>query len=368
MIEKISVTNFKSHAHTEIELGRVTAIVGPNGSGKSSLLLAIQILNRLARQTETNNWNRELIRRGTQDSELLAGGRDPQWKIVTSLSGIDHFEFENRSWKPGQRRPIKFEGDQPDPLPVDWGAVQAFGKAIYFKAISQNVALPSYTLDIPPQVNQDGSGLASVIAYLMTYLPEQHKLIEEDLKTIVPMAKRVRVHPAKITMKEKRTISANGNSIVYDEDRQVAGHEIFFDTTSGEGLPASMMSDGTLITLAVLSVLHMSDANLIMFDDIEQGLHPLAQRLLIKTLKEFAEKHNKQILLTSHSGYIIDELDAKDVWVTTLDNEGISRCKRLSDHHDAERLLQVLTTGELADAVGEDWVLQPDVASGEANG
>lgn len=368
MIEKISVTNFKSHAQTEIELGRVTAIVGPNGSGKSSLLLAIQILNRLAGQTETKDWKREWIRRGAQDSRLLAEGRDPQWKIAASLSEIYHFEFENRSWKPGQRRPIRFNDDQPDHLTVDRGAIQAFGEAIYFKAISQNVALPSYTLDIPPRVNQDGSGLASVIAYLMTYLPEQQTLIEEDLKTIVPVVKRVRVHPAKITVKEKRTISANGNSIVYDEDRQVAGHELFFDTTSGDGLPASMMSDGTLITLAVLTVLYRSDANLIMFDDIEQGLHPLAQCQLIKTLKEFAEKHNKQILLTSHSGYIIDELDAKDVWVMTLDNEGISRCKRLSDHHDAERLLQVLTTGELADAVGEDWVLQPDAAPGEAHG
>lgn len=35
MIEKISVKNFKNHAHTEIELGRVTALVGPNGCGKS---------------------------------------------------------------------------------------------------------------------------------------------------------------------------------------------------------------------------------------------------------------------------------------------------------------------------------------------
>lgn len=374
MIEKVSVTNFKSHAQTEIELGRVTAIVGPNGCGKSSLLLAVQILNQTAKQFVAGSWNTEELhkqmRQGNQALSLLAGGENPQWIVEAALNGGSHcsFEFENKKWTPEQSRPIrKFSFGGPSPLPIDQAAVQAFGGVAYFKAISQSVALPSHTLDIPPQINQDGSGLASVIAYLMTYLPEKHKLIEENLKAIVPLVKRVRVHPAKITVKEKRTISANGNSIAYDEDRQVVGHELFFDTTSGDGLPASTMSDGTLITLAILSVLHTSDANLIMFDDIEQGLHPLAQRQLIKTLKVFAEKHNKPILLTSHSGYIIDELDAKDVWVMTLDDEGISRCKRLSDHHDAERLLQVLTTGELADAVGEDWVIDPQVAAGVAN-
>jgi hypothetical protein len=76
---------------------------------------------------------------------------------------------------------------------------------------------------------------------------------------------------------------------------------------------------------------------------------------------------DKQILLTSHSGYITDGLNAKDIWVMALDKEGISRCKRLSDHQDAERLLQVLTTGELADAVGEDWVINPQGTAGAAN-
>ena len=44
MISRIELTNFKSHAHTVIEPGRVTALVGPNGCGKTSVLQALRLL------------------------------------------------------------------------------------------------------------------------------------------------------------------------------------------------------------------------------------------------------------------------------------------------------------------------------------
>jgi predicted ATPase len=373
MIEKISVTNFKNHAHTDIELGRVTALVGPNGAGKTALLLAIQVLNQLTKQlTGRDIWSDDdlapFLRRGSNEMGITVEGRNPQWKIAVSAKGggaAASLEFENKAYKPTV---VYHDGNSETLWPGGGSPIREFGQVAYFKAIAQSVSLPSYTLDIPPTISTDGSDVASVISYLKNSQEERHKKIEDGLRTIVPMIRQIRVHPVPKIVKEKRTITANGNTITYDEDRKVVAQELLFDTQSGNGLPASMVSEGTLVTLALLTLLHTSDAGLFLLDDVEQGLHPLAQRSLIKTLKAFAETHNKQILLTSHSGYIIDELSAEDVWVMALDKEGISRCKRLSDHHDAERLLQVLTTGELADAVGEDWVLQPSVASGEANG
>ncbi|MCI0388320.1 MAG: hypothetical protein MOB07_06095 [Acidobacteria bacterium] len=41
----------------------------------------------------------------------------------------------------------------------------------------------------------------------------------------------------------------------------------------------------------------------------------------------------------------------------STDKEGVSHCKRLSDHPDAERALRVLTTGEFLGAEGEAWVV-----------
>lgn len=342
MIEKITIENFKSHALTEIKVGRVTALVGPNGCGKTSLLQAILVLNQLVQQIIAGSWNwntiHQFIRKG-QDKENLrisVFGPRKAWGIKQFGSNItDHLDHH-----------------QIAPELFNFG----FGHVVYYKAISQKVATPSYTLDIPPQIGADGSDAASVISYLKTSSEEMYKSIEDDLREVVPSIKRIRVHPVSKIIKEKRTISANGNMIAYDEDRQVVAQELLFDTKSGDGLPASFVSEGTLVTLALLTLLHTSDASLFLLDDIEQGLHPLAQMKLMQTLKEFAKKFDKQIIVTSHSPYIVDALEAKDVWVMATDDQGISRCKRLSEHPDIENARGVLTTGEIWSAEGEDWV------------
>ena len=165
-----------------------------------------------------------------------------------------------------------------------------------------------------------------------------------------------------MTLQEKKVISVNETRIPYNEPREVVGDELIFDTTSANEIPAYAMSDGTLLALGMIALIHSPESpRLILMDDIDQGLHPLAQRRLMATLKAFAEKHDKQILLTSHSPYIVDELEAKDVWVMATDEEGISHCERLSKGPNAEFALKVLTTGEFLGAEGEDWVLEKPI-------
>jgi predicted ATPase len=247
-----------------------------------------------------------------------------------------------------------------------------FGQVVYFKGIANQLAAPSTTLETPPRLSQDGSGLASVLVNLMTTDRKRQEQVEQSLCAIVATVKEVNARTVTLKRKEKKVFAVNGAQVPYEEERDVPGNELIFNTASGNEIPAQEMSEGTLLTLGLLTLLHGSapDARLFLLDDIEQGLHPLAQRKLVKTIREFAEKHDKQILLTTHSGYIIDELEPEDVWVMQTDEQGISHVKRLSEHPDAKRLLDVLTTGELADAVGEDWVLPQApqaIAAGEAH-
>lgn len=98
---------------------------------------------------------------------------------------------------------------------------------------------------------------------------------------------------------------------------------------------------------------------MIMLDDIELGLHPRAQRDLMRQLKKIQElKPDLQILVSTHSPYIVDELPPEDVWLFTTDEEGCAVTKRLSDHPDAKKALKVLTTGEFWSSQGEKWVAE----------
>jgi predicted ATP-binding protein involved in virulence len=97
---------------------------------------------------------------------------------------------------------------------------------------------------------------------------------------------------------------------------------------------------------------------MIMLDDVELGLHPRAQRDLIRQLRRVQETHpNLQLLLSTHSPYVVDELKPEEVWLLAPDAEGCAVSKRLSDHPNAKRALEVLTTGEFWSAEGEQWVL-----------
>ncbi|MGH9753174.1 MAG: AAA family ATPase [Blastocatellia bacterium] len=391
MIEKIAVENFKSHAHTEISLGRVTALVGPNGCGKTAILQSIHYLSQLTDQTVDIVFSQErdpshLLRRGCQSFSLSVGGRQtatPQqkstsiWNVAVTLAKA---QAEATS-HPGWSTEVKWQlGDEKSSgvymhsgqtllhAQVKPEVMHALQPVAYFKAALKNLSSPSYSEKTLPRVAFDGTGLASAAAYLMTAEPERHQVIEEALRNIVPAVKRVRAKPAKVILRERRVFSVNEARVPYDEQREVTGHELTFDTIGADGVPAHAMSDGTLLAYGLLTILYsLSNTQLFLLDDVEQGLHPLAQRRLINTLKEFAKEQDRQILLTTHSPYIVDELDAKNVWVMALDQEGVSHAKRLSDHPDIERGLSVLTTGEIWGAEGEDWVLNDPLPTETAN-
>ncbi len=195
----------------------------------------------------------------------------------------------------------------------------------------------------------------------MTEHPELFQNIVEALREVVPVVRRIRSRPVSIARAEKQTVTINKQERTFDEERSVPGQELIFDMKSGDGLPASAVSEGTLVVLAILTLVYGSDADLIMLDDVEFGLHPKAQRDLIRQLRRIQETHPKlQIIVSTHSPYIVDEFKAEDVWVFAPDKEGCAVAKRLSEHPEAKRALEVLTTGEFWSAEGEPWVLDEE--------
>jgi ABC-type transport system involved in cytochrome c biogenesis ATPase subunit len=227
----------------------------------------------------------------------------------------------------------------------------------YLKVHLEELRMPSYSSEIQPKLGADGSMLSTVLANLMTSDRLLFEEIVQALREVVPVIKDIKAKRCPVTVREPATVTVKGREVVYSDEREFQGHQLRFDTESGNDLPASAISDGTLYVLALITLIHTSGPlSLILLDDVELGLHPAAQRNLVRQLKALQEQHLCQIILTTHSPYVIDELEADQVWLLNHAKNGTVAARKLSDHPRAKEALSVLTTGEFWSSEGEDWL------------
>jgi predicted ATPase len=226
-----------------------------------------------------------------------------------------------------------------------------------------NLVSAGYSEEIIPEIESDGSGLAPTLDYLKNDYPDRFQSLQDMLKQVVPSVRKVGTRRAKVDLDRQRLIEVDGQQIFVNDSQEIIGQEIVFDMATGDRIPASAISEGTMLTLGLLTVLmNPQQPNLVLLDDIEQGLHPKAQRELITVFKEIIQANPQlQIIFTTHSPYIIDELEPSQVHVLSNAKDGFTRTKRLDQHPDIEWAKQTLTTGEFWDAEGEDWVVEDSV-------
>ncbi len=352
MIERIELRNFKSHVHTAVDLGRLTLLVGPNSSGKTSLLEALHLLCSRYDCRKDNLFG-DFIRAGedTSSTEVHSTFRAEEVKISTSL---------NRNAPDYSYKHLYRESEAVLPTAMTQGLIKEVKRTVHLKLSPRRLAAPYYSEDIPPKVGNFGDGLAPALAYLLTYEPERFQDLMSLVRSVLPFVKAIRVRPAKVHRPSQKILSVDDKSVPIDTSLDVVGHEMLLDVDGARGVPSHAVSDGTLLTIGLLTILTgPSCPYLILLDDIEQGLHPKAQRELVGVLKRLLEKRPElQIVATTHSPYVVDELDASDVWVLAANPAGETTARRLSDHPDAKKALEVLTTGEFLSAEGEDWVLE----------
>jgi predicted ATPase len=91
----------------------------------------------------------------------------------------------------------------------------------------------------------------------------------------------------------------------------------------------------------------------------DQSLHPRAQMELVRLIKRLLDEiPDLQIVATTHSPYVLDELEPSQIHAFALREDGTVASKRLSDHPEAERMKGSLTSGQLWTLDEErEWVL-----------
>lgn len=378
MIKTIELKNFKSHLSTQLHLddSRLHAIVGQNSSGKTSILQALYYLSQLA-----DNSFQKIFRHEQDPKHLVTAGRDhfsvsvhgfweqpdKPWRVrfEFSLSEKDFGKWHpTGEWEVDVEEGVSFESVDGWLASLKNGLVE---RAVYLKLISSCLTPAAYSDEVAPTVKHNGEGLAPALDYLRNERPERFEELQRLLKKVIPGIKEIGITRAKVEVSRSRSIEVDGKVFPYEHTEKMSGQEIVISMNNGERIPAHAISEGTMLTLGILAaIMHPKCPSLILLDDVEQGLHPKAQQELIGVFKEIIHLNpNLQILFSTHSPYIIDELTPSQVHVlNNTRSDGYTVARRLDEHPDVDWALQGLTTGEFWDAEGEEWILENNVQNG----
>lgn len=387
MIKLARFTNYKLLRAVEIPLRRLNVIVGANGVGKSSVLEGLHQLLQLGSQRHAGDGYVN-GRAGVQFAgELAPSVLCTHTSVNLATAEIAPFlglevesdqgtRFRLQAFsQTSARQPTPFvlwlEGNgkqlctdfsgphEQQQVLFDEASSQQLGAVIRLRLDASALAEPHYSEEPRPRIEYEGTGLASVLQYLQGARDETIEKIEGDLRAVVPGARRVRSLPARIPKSEKIRISVNGKETTTEQVREVTGARFEVEWEGAGWIPSTHLSEGTLLTLGLLTMLNWNPPRLVLLDDIDKALHPVAQRAMVEFLRQVLDRHSQlQVIATAHSPFVLDALEPEEVLVAGRVAPGSSQIRPLKDHPSWAKRADYLKPGEFWSAVGEDWITE----------
>ena len=374
MINRARFRDYKLLRSAELEFDRFTVIVGANSSGKSTILEGLHHLLQLGSSSHKADGSP-----GGRFAAFFRGDRSPAQ--LCSRPDADSFEIEvefDREQDFGVRVPKdlgKEEGHfwyREEKLKSSvtdrWEIEKYFAMAkedrlssvLRARLDAGALAREHYSEKSPPRIEHNGAGLASVLQYLHGLRDGTIEEIEQNLAKVVPGVRRIRILPTKVRREERSKITIDGQDSWVPRQREFTGATFEIEWEKIGWIPARQISEGTVLVLGLITMLRFNTPRLILLDDLDRGLHPTAQRELVALLKGvLRENPNLQVIATSHSPFVLNELEPDQMLIAARGDDGRSEVRKLKDHPDWKSQSDYLKPGEFWSAVGEKWVTEP---------
>lgn len=172
-----------------------------------------------------------------------------------------------------------------DRFPLEWQFVSLVTQ-------SMGPPVPQHRTGGSIRLAKDGSNLADYLLNIRKLDKHAFDGIVETLQHVLPYAKDLQ--PA-LTSELERTV--------------------FIQLTEAEfKVPGWLLSTGTLRILAFLALFrHPNPPPLIVIEEIENGLDPRTLHLLVDEIRSLVESKRSQVILTTHSPYLLDLLDLSHI-------------------------------------------------------
>lgn len=265
MIEELRIKNFRGFSSLELkDLKRVNLVVGENNAGKTSLLEAFFILSDPNRIGELPGIFR--VVQGNSDLRFF------RWLIkdkCVEKSGSLYAKDKIDEWQ--------YDLTPPNAKGLDSKIVQNL-LAIYKVSTLQLLGLRgNYRNCRVISINhRDPNNLVNLVGRVFRKSDGEDTL-QRLLAKIDPRIKKVRIDPG--------------------DD----GNQVIVDIGLSELVPVSQVGQGVYRLLSILAVIIGEQPEIVLIDEVENGLHHSVQKQIWTGLAEVAEKLDVQIIATTHS-------------------------------------------------------------------
>ncbi|MBM4044895.1 MAG: hypothetical protein FJ279_07265 [Planctomycetes bacterium] len=379
MITHIRIRNYKCLADIGLKLGRFNVLVGPNDTGKTSVLEAMWLLSNLStvevgKAFARMGAPRDVLRHGVRDGAIGfeatvdLGHVRPVFTMDISEAGTirseslrgcasnTDYSFDASAKQPSQPRGLTL-GGRPRAEMSRLSDHNRLGTALAREQVEEldhitkalccvryelsprSIAAPSPPAPEPrvPELKPSGEGIASLLDYMLLVERDRFDQLQDRLRKLVPYIDKLAVRPV-------------------GGKRQIG----FFLRGDKELIPASLASDGLLILLGYLALLYLpgNPPGVILIDEPENGIHPQRLREVVTLLRQLCQQESVQVVMTTHSPYLLDWVKPEEVHILTRGEDLAVRATCMADVPDIEELRKGYQLGELWFNYGEDELVK----------
>jgi ABC-type branched-subunit amino acid transport system ATPase component len=393
MIKRLHIKNFKALRDVSVDLTPIHALIGQNDSGKSSILQAlyaiVQSTGQRIDECFRGRWTgRELVWNGASTREVELGvtvsirNRNIEYGLNFAFgeSGRDVHITEEHVGIDGKFQSIKFHSHAtalyelasatppPTLAKIDIELAQSLRGALAGVHLHwwdpRFLSLPA-PLDSRQRFRMDptGLGLPRCLDDILSYDRDLFIRLEQRFIEFFPQFRSIKLR-AEPAYRNQETASSNVPILQQPTDGKGVAFEL---ADNGAIIPASQTSDGVLVILAYLTILHLPEPpRVILVEEPENAIHPQRLGEVIRILRDIIhEQAHTQILMTTHSPYLVDEFAPEEVTVCWKGNDGAVGTRQLSTVPIVHRESDIFRLGEIWTSEGDQALFEGKPAKPE---
>ncbi len=326
MIKKFRAKGFGCLKDVTAHLTPLHAFIGPNDSGKSTLLKAIDTLGRFSAGAFMGDLPHLAYFQESAAVLLSAfGGGSERCMIEGTASELVLTTGPVIEKAPRQKIDGGTRAMYPPPAAIGLQGI----RMLRLDPDALRQASPLLRLDNAKGFfEQRGRGLAGLLGTIFIRgEAEPAASIREQLRLLFPAIQRVAPAP----------VGTQGTQV-----------ELEAALNDGTRVLAGEMSEGLLFYLAFFVLQYLENVSILLLEEPENGLHPSRIAKVVQVLRDLTETKGVQVILSTHSPLLINELKPEEVSVVTRAHaEAGTQITPLKETHNFDERSKVLNLGEL---------------------